>query len=120
MDNQEIQNKIRSIESKISHQKSIIKVAESDIDILRRELFLIKWVKISWKDLESWLKTNRPENNYEKNPIVCDGSLNERTSYCKLNSEGKLQIGAFSTTDFFEEGNDSLYVTYNFEPYRSV
>jgi len=118
MENQDIKNKIENIESKISLQKSIIKSAESEISILQRELFLTKWRKISWNELEEWLKKNRPENDYNKNPIICDGSEYERKSYCKLNKEGKLQIGAYSSTDFFEKSTDSLFVTYDFESYR--
>ena len=104
---------IDNINSKILLKQAMIEQLKSEISILQNELFLIKWVKISWNELEEWLKENRPENDYKKNPMVSNGSS---TNYCRLNKEGKLQIGAWEHTDGFRQGRD-LFIMYNFQSY---
>ena len=116
MDNEKRRIKSQELNSKINIKIEQRKLLELEITSLRKELFETEWIKFTWDELENWLKENRPENNYEDNPIVTDVN-NYHIEYCFINKDGKLQIGAWENNDRFPRSRD-LYVRYDFKKYR--
>lgn len=116
MTNQEREQRLKKLEAKMNLIKAEIAFKTNEYNEIKAEIEATEWVKIGWYELETWLKNNRPQNQYEKNPRVKSNG-GSHTSYCKINDDGELQIGAYYHNDFFPRGAD-LYVTYNFENYR--
>jgi hypothetical protein len=112
--NQQNHKTVLELRSKITIKEEEIKLKELELSSLRKDLFDVEWVRFSWKQLEEWLKANRPLNNYHENPIVTNG---HHQSYCYINSKEELEIGGYYHNDRFPRGKD-IYVAYDFKNWR--
>lgn len=116
MENSERLRKINELNSKIRISQEEIKLKNLEQSSLRQELFDLEWPIMKWDELTIWLKENRPENDYQKNPTVIslDG---HNIDYCKLTEDGELQIGPYFHRDHFPRGT-SVRVSYDFKSWR--
>jgi len=115
MDTQERHLLVSTLESKMRIVKEEIKLKELELSKLSNEIFDARMIKFTWNELKEWLLKNRPENDYKNNPIV---SNDTHVTYCYIDKDGELCIGAFGGDDRFPRGCD-LYVPYNFTSWRS-
>ncbi len=116
METTEKHNKVLELRSKLKIKEEERNLKQLEITALNKELFDAEWVKFTWQELESWLKENRPENDYEKNPVISNSSGWHKT-YCKLTDTDELQVGPYYNHDNFPRGKD-LYVAYDFRNWR--
>ncbi len=105
---------IKSLQLQIEKAKIAIREQELKIAQLKKDLFDLEFVKMSWVELEEWLLKNG-HDDYRLNPQVTDKFKHEIT-YCKIVG-GEMQVGAYYNNDRFPRGCD-LYVSRNFKPYR--
>lgn len=114
MDTQERQSLIKSLEARKELLEAEIKMKKVEVDTLHSQIFDALMIKFTWDELRDWLKKNRPENDYRRNPIVSNGS---QATYCKLDDEGNLVIGAFGGDYMFPNGCE-LFVPYDFKSWN--
>jgi len=110
------ENRILELKAKKNILSDEIKLKHLEIESIDKQLLNLEWVRFTWSELEVWLKANRPENDYSKNPTVSRLDGLEKT-YCKLTNGGELQIGAYYYNDLFPRGRD-LLVSHNFKNWR--
>jgi len=106
--------KVEILKSTINIKKEEINIKQKELLELQKELSNIEWIETSWEELKEYLIQNKPDNRYESNPKVFNGS---EYSYCKITETGELQIGPYYDNDNFPR-NKPLYVAYDFRPYR--
>lgn len=105
--------RLRSQEAELAETNALLKQDFA-------ELFDLEWRIISWAELENWLKVNRPDNDYQLNPRVAPLSKDTfHYTYCKLGSNGELQIGPYYHNDKFPRGGD-LYIRHDLMSYREI
>ncbi len=110
--------KIKELESKLKIKNEEVNLLNLESHSIRCELLELEWPIMQWYELEKWLKENRPENDYTKNPMIKHIFPNQvPETYCKLNKNGKLQIGAYEYNDYFKEGSP-VRVSHDFKSWR--
>jgi hypothetical protein len=111
-----MEERIKKLKELVSINKSKKKLLDLELEKLEKELLDIRYPIMKWDDLESWLKENRPDNDFRENPIVMSLSF-WKTSYCEIGEEGELIIGGYKHCDGFRRGED-IRVHYKFEKWR--
>src|SRR5688572_5559935 len=115
MDTNERHNKVLELKTKLTTLEEEVRHKCIEKMHLKKEIFEAEWIEFTWDELRDWLKANRPENDYQKNPMVSNGF--HATSYCFLTDSGELQIGSWFHNDQFRRGCP-LFVHYQFKSWR--
>lgn len=120
-------NEVRELKALIEMKEAEIELNKIQLKKLKNKLFHTEWEYITWDDLEAWLKDNRPENNYEKNPSVVPNTPEDfewalqNSTYCKLIKTNlgieTLQVGPYLNDDRIKR-HTGMYVRRDKKAYR--
>lgn len=113
MDFKQRHAKVQELRALRAIKQKEIELANIQLANIKNELFETEWIKMTWSELENWLKENRPQNDIEKNPIVISTN-GFHISYCYINDYGELNIGYYRSNDNFPRDKDVL-VAYDFK-----
>lgn len=113
-------NSVLELRSKMKIKEEEIKLKQLELSKLNTELFEVEWKKVSWADLEDYLKSlaDATYENKDKLPKVTDRNR-IFFNYCFIREDGKLQVGAYDYNNRFPRDRD-LYVRFDLKPWYST